>query len=225
MVRITRRAVSHEPLPGGEHLPPLIQRLYQSRGIQHADEVNYSLKKLSHADAMPGIDKAAELIIQAAGQHKNIYIVGDFDADGATATALMVQVLRQIGATNIDYMVPNRFDYGYGLSGQLVDELAQHNCEFIITVDNGISSTAGVYRARELGMQVVITDHHLPPDELPAADAIVNPNLNNSDFGSSSLAGVGVAFYLLTRVLSQLKIKVIMRICQPTVSSWANSSI
>ncbi len=208
MVRITRREVNNEPLVGGEHLPPLIQRIYRARGIQHADQINYSLNKLSHADSMPGIDHAAELIIEAAGQHKKIFIVGDFDADGATATALMVRVLRQIGAAQVYYIVPNRFDYGYGLSRALVDELAEQDCEFIITVDNGISSTTGVRRARELGMQVVITDHHLPPDELPSADAIVNPNLKNSQFGSPALAGVGVAFYLLTRVISQLKINI-----------------
>lgn len=207
MVRIIRREVSSEPLPGGEHLPPLIQRLYQARGVQHADEVTYSLKKLSHADAMPGIDQAAALIIHAAGKHQKIFIVGDFDADGATATALMVRVLRQIGATDVHYIVPNRFDYGYGLSAELVDELARHDCQLIITVDNGISSIQGVKKAIDLGMQVVITDHHLPPETLPPADAIVNPNLDSSDFGSPSLAGVGVAFYLLTRVISRLNNK------------------
>lgn len=207
MVRIIRRDVNNEPLAGGEHLPPLIQRIYLARGIRHADEVNHSLQNLSHADAMPGIDQAAELIIEAAGKHQKIFIVGDFDADGATATALMVRVLRQIGAMDIHYIVPNRFDYGYGLSVQLVDELANHDCQLIITVDNGISSIEGVKKAQTLGMQVVITDHHLPPDKLPSADAIVNPNLNNSDFKSPSLAGVGVAFYLLTRVISRLKNK------------------
>ncbi|MCX7545441.1 single-stranded-DNA-specific exonuclease RecJ [Marinicella gelatinilytica] len=205
MVRINRRDISNEPLPGGEHLPPLIQRIYRARGIKDASQIEYSLKHLSHADAMPGIDQAATLIIEAIGQQKKLFIVGDFDADGATATALMVRVLRQLGADNIDYMVPNRFDYGYGLSEGLVDELAKHGCQFIVTVDNGISSTEGVKKAQTLGMQVVITDHHLPPATLPPADAIVNPNMKNSDFGSPALAGVGVAFYLLTRVIRQLK--------------------
>lgn len=205
MVRITRRKVSNEPLPGGEHLPPLIQRIYRARGIENASQIDYSLKHLSHADAMPGINEAASLIIQAAGRQEKIYIVGDFDADGATATALMLRVLRQLGVTNIHYIVPNRFDYGYGLSEPLVDELARHNCQFIITVDNGISSHAGVKRARQLGMKVVITDHHLPPDDLPEANAIVNPSMPYSEFGSAALAGVGVAFYLLTRILSQVK--------------------
>jgi len=201
VVRIVRRDINNEPIAGGAHLPPLIQRIYRARGIKDVSQIEYSLKHLSHADAMPGIDRAAKLIMTAIGEHKKLYIVGDFDADGATATALMVRVLRQLGASDIHYLVPNRFDYGYGLTPGLVEELATRDCQFIITVDNGISSSAGVDKARKLGMQVVITDHHLAPADLPRADAIVNPNLNHSEFGSPALAGVGVAFYLLTRVI------------------------
>jgi len=205
VVTIKRRQVPATELIGGGQLPPLINRLYAARGITCVSQIDYTLKHLSHANSMPGIDAAADLIVAALKAQKRIMVVGDFDADGATATVLMLQVLRSLGAKNLDYQVPNRFEYGYGLTAPLVEELKVAGCQLIITVDNGISSLAGVELARSYGMQVIITDHHLPPVQLPPADAIVNPSLKDSHFGSQALAGVGVAFYLLTRVLRRAK--------------------
>jgi len=176
---------------------PLLQRIYASRGISHAKELEYQLKNLLPPNTLKGSDKAAALLLEAIKAGKKITIVGDFDADGATSTALSLLTLRRFGATNVDYIVPNRFDFGYGLSTPIVDVAHAQGTEFIMTVDNGISSIDGVARAKELGMTVVVTDHHLAGESLPIADAIVNPNQPDCTFASKNLAGVGVAFYVM----------------------------
>ena len=185
-------------------LSSLIQRLYLARGITDVKQIDYQLKHLHTAQQLSNIQKAAECIIVAFSNNKKIVIVGDFDADGATATALCLRAIKAFGHYNIDFLVPNRFDFGYGLSTQLIPILQDMSCDLIITVDNGISSIDGTQAAIDAGMQVIITDHHLQAEILPNADAIVNPNLNGDEFPSKNLAGVGVVFYLLAEIRSQL---------------------
>jgi single-stranded-DNA-specific exonuclease len=184
--------------PGGEELrevDPILRRLYSSRGVTTVDELDYSLPRLAPVGTLAGIDAAVDLVI--ANREKRIIVIGDFDADGATSTALVIRCLREFGWQDVDYLVPNRFEFGYGLSPEIVRVAAERSPGLLITVDNGVSSIDGVEEARRLGMQVLITDHHLPGAALPAPDAIVNPNLEGSDFASPHLAGVGVAFYLM----------------------------
>ncbi len=199
-VQLVRRSIPEKPLKGGEHLHHLIQKIYLARGIQTDADVDYQLKHLKSPTGFNGLAVAAEIIVNAIKTHQRIVIVGDFDADGATSTALVIRCLKQMGAKYISFVVPNRFEYGYGLTTELVDVLAQQRAELVITVDNGISSFNGVKKAKSLSMDVIITDHHLPPNQLPPADAIVNPNCVGDQFPSKSLAGVGVAFYLMTAV-------------------------
>ncbi|MEQ9565659.1 MAG: DHH family phosphoesterase, partial [Pseudomonadales bacterium] len=142
---------------------------------------------------------------QALVSQKSVLVCGDYDADGATATALIIRVLRDIGLKHIDFLVPNRFDFGYGLSPELVELAAESKPDLIITVDNGISSIDGVAAAREKGIQILVTDHHLPGAQLPQADAIVNPNQPHCEFPSKSLAGVGVVFYLMIAFRARLR--------------------
>lgn len=179
-------------------IDPLHARLYASRGVKTAIELDYRLSRLAPLSALPNLNEAAQLVI--ANRGKRIVIVGDYDVDGATSTALVIRCLRAFGFAEVDYLVPNRFDYGYGLSREIVRVAAERKPALLITVDNGVSSVAGADEANELGIQLLITDHHLPGDELPHAAAIVNPNLNDSEFPSRNLAGVGVAFYLMARV-------------------------
>jgi single-stranded-DNA-specific exonuclease len=168
------------------------------RGLTTADELNYGLAKLAPVSALENIDAAAELVISK--RDERIIVVGDFDVDGATSTALVLRCLREFGFKDIEYLVPNRFEYGYGLTPEIVDVAARQSPQLLITVDNGVSSIDGVDRANELQIPVLVTDHHLPGDELPAAAVIVNPNLKGSTFPSRNLAGVGVAFYLMARI-------------------------
>lgn len=179
-------------------IDPLHARLFAMRGLTSADQLDYSLAKLAPVSALENVDAAASLIIEKREQR--IIVIGDFDVDGATSTALMLRCLREFGFNDVEYLVPNRFEYGYGLSPEIVDVAAQRSPGLLITVDNGISSIAGVARANECGIPVLVTDHHLPGRELPAAAVIVNPNLEDSQFPSRNLAGVGVAFYLLARL-------------------------
>ena len=202
--QLKRRQLPDHPIKGGEHLHHLIHNIYAARGVTDIVQVEYRLKNLFKPDGMLGINHAAKLIIEAIKKNQHIVVVGDFDADGATSTALVIRALRQMGCQNISFIVPNRFEFGYGLTEELVDELVKIRAQWIITVDNGISSYKGVTKAKSLGMGVVITDHHLPPAALPPADAIVNPNCANNDFPSKSLAGVGVAFYLLATIRTHL---------------------
>ena len=178
-------------------LPPLLARIYANRGVQDATACNHALSLLAPPHSLTGIAEAAHLLADVLTRNGRILIVGDFDADGATSSALAVRVLRAMGAAHVDYLVPNRFEYGYGLTPEIVAVAALRSPELIVTVDNGISSVAGVKAARQRGCQVLITDHHLAGRQLPEADAIVNPNLPGDTFPSKNLAGVGVVFYVL----------------------------
>ncbi|HID4047794.1 TPA: single-stranded-DNA-specific exonuclease RecJ [Pluralibacter gergoviae] len=205
-IQLRRRDVDDSiALP--ETLPPLLRRLYASRGVTKAEELERSVKGMLPWQQLSGVEKAAERLYDAFREGLRIIVVGDFDADGATSTALSVLALRQLGGGNVDYLVPNRFEDGYGLSPEVVDQAHARGAQMILTVDNGISSIAGVERARALGIPVLVTDHHLPGDELPDADAIVNPNLRDCGFPSKSLAGVGVAFYLMLALRTFLRDK------------------
>lgn len=193
------RSSPSQELVGRFHdIEPLLARLYAMRGLTAADELDYSLARLAPLSALENIDEAAGLVI--ANRNKRIIVVGDYDVDGATSTALVIRCLREFGFTDVDYLVPNRFDYGYGLSPEIVRVASQREPALLITVDNGVSSLAGVEEANRLGISVLVTDHHLPGDTLPAAAAILNPNLEGSRFPSRNLAGVGVAFYLMAQV-------------------------
>ena len=197
--KIIRRAqVSTTHLP--DSLTETIKQIYASRGMTSADELELNVARLQGMvaeTALMGIDKACQLLHLALKNNTRIIIVGDFDADGATSTALMMTALNLFGSNSHDFIVPNRFEYGYGLTPEIVDLAAQQQAQMLITVDNGISCIAGVKHAKELGMQVIVTDHHLPGHSLPIADAIVNPNQHGCNFPSKALAGVGVAFYLM----------------------------
>ena len=192
-------------------LHPLLKKVYANRGVTTLKQLDYSLKELLDFSLLKDIDVAADIISQAIIDKKRIVVVGDFDADGATSCAVMIRSLKAFGLESVDYLVPNRFDFGYGLSPQIVDVAAQLNPslkpDLIVTVDNGISSIAGVDHANELGIQVVVTDHHLAGDDLPAAAAIVNPNQPACEFPSKMIAGVGVAFYTMLAVRASLREK------------------
>ena len=168
------------------------------RGLTTVEELDNRLACLAPVGALENIDQAAQLVIENRDQR--IIVVGDYDVDGATSTALVIRCLRRFGFADVDYLVPNRFEYGYGLSKEIVRVAAERSPHLLITVDNGVSSVSGVEEANSLGIPVLVTDHHLPGDELPAAAAILNPNLKGSRFPSRNLAGVGVAFYLMARV-------------------------
>ncbi|MEI6896428.1 MAG: single-stranded-DNA-specific exonuclease RecJ [Psychromonas sp.] len=183
---------------------PLLKQLYVNRGISAEHELDNRTQTLLHAQQLKGIDSACELLYQALLSTKKIVIVGDFDADGATSTALSMLAFRALGFTNIDYLIPNRFDYGYGLTPETVDLASAKGAEIIMTVDNGISSINGVSHAKKRGLQVLITDHHLPGEALPDADVIVNPNQQGCAFASKNLAGVGVAFYTMLALRAYL---------------------
>lgn len=188
-------------------LPPLLRRLYASRGVRSARELERSVKGMLPWQQLNGIDNAVEILYNAFREGTRIIVVGDFDADGATSTALSVLGMRALGCDNISYLVPNRFEDGYGLSPEVVDQAKARGAQLIVTVDNGISSHAGVAHAKTLGIPVIVTDHHLPGDTLPDAEAIINPNLRDCEFPSKSLAGVGVAFYLMLALRTFLRDK------------------
>lgn len=188
-------------------LPPLLRRLYASRGVRSARELERSVKGMLPWQQLSGMDNAVEILYNAFREGIRIIVVGDFDADGATSTALSVLGMRALGCDNISYLVPNRFEDGYGLSPEVVDQAKALGAQLIVTVDNGISSHAGVAHAKTLGLPVIVTDHHLPGDTLPDAEAIINPNLRDCEFPSKSLAGVGVAFYLMLALRTFLRDK------------------
>ncbi|PTQ72432.1 single-stranded-DNA-specific exonuclease RecJ [Pseudomonas sp. GV071] len=192
-------------LPNLGDLPPLLTRLYAARGVQSAAELDKGLARLIPYQQLMGIDSAVTLLVQALEQRQRILIVGDFDADGATASTVGVLGLRLLGAAHVDYLVPNRFEYGYGLTPEIVAVALERQPQLLMTVDNGISSVEGVAAAKAAGLSVLVTDHHLPGPELPAADAIVNPNQHGCTFPSKSLAGVGVIFYVLLALRARLR--------------------
>lgn len=201
--RIERRAAGPVWAHPGMH--PVLARVYAARGIADPAAVDDALGALAHWEALGGIEPAVALLVDALTNDKRILVVGDFDADGATSAALTVGVLRAFGATHVDFLVPNRFEYGYGLTPEIVALAAERfSPDLIVTVDNGVSSHAGVDAAHARGIKVLVTDHHLPGRTLPAADAIVNPNLADDGFPSKALAGVGVVFYLLLALRNAL---------------------
>ncbi|EPJ5577515.1 single-stranded-DNA-specific exonuclease RecJ [Citrobacter farmeri] len=205
-IQLRRREVDESAeLPAD--LSPLLRRLYASRGVRSALDLERSVKGMLPWQQLSGVEKAVEILYNAFREGTRIIVVGDFDADGATSTALSVLGMRSLGCDNISYLVPNRFEDGYGLSPEVVDQAHARGAQLIVTVDNGISSHAGVDHARALGIPVVVTDHHLPGETLPAAEAIINPNLTDCDFPSKSLAGVGVAFYLMLALRTFLRDK------------------
>ncbi|MGO3031643.1 single-stranded-DNA-specific exonuclease RecJ [Pseudomonas helleri] len=193
-----------ETLPFLGEMPTLLTRLYAARGVQSQAELDKSLARLIPYQQLKGIDAAVDLLVVALEQRQRILIVGDFDADGATASTVGMLGLRLLGAAHVDYLVPNRFEYGYGLTPEIVEVALNRSPQLLITVDNGISSVEGVAAAKKAGLSVLVTDHHLPGNELPAADAIVNPNQPGCEFPSKALAGVGVIFYVLIALRARL---------------------
>jgi len=189
-------------IEAGTH--PLLARIYAARGIQSRDELDYSLKSLLPPARLKGVDDAARLLADAIEAGARMVIVADYDCDGATACAVGIRALRAFGA-DVGYLVPNRFEYGYGLTPAIVELATGLEPEVLITVDNGIASVEGVAAARDHGIATVITDHHLPGDELPEADVIVNPNQPGCDFPSKALAGVGVMFYTMLALRAELR--------------------
>jgi len=202
---ILRRGDIAIPPDFSAELPPLLARVYASRGVTSADELNHSLEQLLPFHTLKGINEAVSLLAEALEQNWRILVVGDFDADGATSTTLAVKALRMLGAADVDFLVPNRFEYGYGLTPEIVAVAAERQPDLIVTVDNGISSISGVAAAQEAAMKVLVTDHHLPGVKLPAADAIVNPNQPGDSFPCKNLAGVGVIFYTMLALRSRLR--------------------
>ena len=200
--RILRRDV-----PAGDKLcdDPLLDRLYRSRHIKNANQLDRTLNAMHHPNLMSGMDSAVTFLLEAYQKQQKIVIVGDFDADGATSTALAVLALRQLGFANVTYLVPNRFEQGYGLSVAVAQEALALGVELLMTVDNGVSSHEGVAFLKAQGVKVIVTDHHLPPETLPNADAIVNPNLAHCGFPSKNLAGVGVTFYLMLALRAKFR--------------------
>ena len=185
---------------------PLLQRVYRQRGLTGEQELDLALANLIPPHELLGMATAVDLLVAALDHQRRVLIVSDFDADGATSCALAMSALQDFGFRHVDYIVPNRFDFGYGLTPKIVDELAKgKEPDLIITVDNGISSVAGVQAAKQIGSQVLITDHHLAPETLPEADAIVNPNQQGCSFKSKAIAGVGVIFYVMLALRGRLR--------------------
>jgi len=186
-------------------LPPLLRRIYLARDLTDPEELERGLAKLPSPWLLSGMESLVEHLIEAIHNRQHLLIVADFDADGATSCALGILGLKAMGAAKVSYIVPNRFEYGYGLTPEIVHVAARQRPDVLITVDNGISSIEGVQAAKALGMKVFVTDHHLPGAQLPDADAIVNPNLPGDGFPSKALAGVGVMFYVLMALRSRLR--------------------
>src|SRR5450631_1794875 len=207
MLRMNATQIRRRPLNAASGLAadmhPILRRVYAARGLQSDADLDLSLDRLLPVGTLEGVDAAAQLLMQhrAAGR---VLVIGDFDADGATSTALVVRGLRSMRFAHVDFLVPNRFQFGYGLTPEIVALAATRQPSLIVTVDNGISSVAGVEAARQLGIPVLVTDHHLPGAVLPRAEVIVNPNLADARFASAALAGVGVAFYVIAALARSL---------------------
>jgi single-stranded-DNA-specific exonuclease len=204
MVRTIRRreCTLSETLPADLH--PLLKRVYAARGVSAPSELQLGLDQLIPVRQLGGVSSAVELLCEHFKRRSRIVVVGDFDADGATSTALVVRQLTRLGFSHVDFIVPNRFEYGYGLTPEIVRLAAERQPHLIITVDNGISSLAGVAEANTLGIQTLITDHHLAGPTLPAAAVIVNPNAPGEAFASKALSGVGVAFYVMAALTREM---------------------
>jgi single-stranded-DNA-specific exonuclease len=221
-MQIRQRPVSATPRFSAA-LHPALERVLAARGVLDDAQLQLSLQGLLPPEGLAGLDAAVELLWQSLQAQKKLLVVADYDADGATSCALALLGLRALGFRHVDYLVPNRFDYGYGLTPPIVELAAERAPHLLITVDNGIASHAGVECARRLGMEVLITDHHLPAETLPAASAIVNPNQPGCGFASKALAGVGVVFYLLSalrRTLRQRQWFSSQGLAEPNLASW-----
>ncbi|MDB4837868.1 single-stranded-DNA-specific exonuclease RecJ [Marinomonas sp.] len=203
-MRINRRPIPTEKTQFPSDMPTTLQHVFSSRGVTRVEQIDYRLPHLLRPDALFDLTNAASILADAIIANEKILIVGDFDADGATSTSLGILALEAMGAIEPDYLVPNRFEFGYGLTPEIVEVAKQRSPSVLVTVDNGIASIDGVLAAKEHGMKVVVTDHHLPGDELPIADAIVNPNHPNCGFASKNLAGVGVIFYVMSALRAEL---------------------
>lgn len=200
---IARESVNDSHLPS--HLHPVIKQIYATRRVVDAQELDNGVATLHDYKLFKDIDKASALLVDALKAQSHILIVGDFDADGATSTATLMQGLQMFGFQNLDYLIPDRFSLGYGLSPALAEQIVQIKPDLVITVDNGISCIAGIDILKSVGIKVLVTDHHLQGEQLPNADAIVNPNRHECNFPSKSIAGVGVAFYLLIALRSLMR--------------------
>ncbi len=205
MPRITQRTPDSNAFAALSGLPVVLRRIYAARGVRDKQDLELGLSGLLPFQNLKGINQAAYVLQAAVTENKRILIVGDFDADGATSSALAVRLLRSMGARYVDYLVPNRFEFGYGLTPEIVEVAKSRSPHLIVTVDNGISSLAGVTVAKQSGIKVLVTDHHLAGDELPRADAIVNPNQPGCEFAGKNTAGVGVIFYVMAALRNALR--------------------
>ncbi len=203
--RIVRRPSTQadSALPASLH--PVLRRVYAARGVRGPADIDLGLERLLPVSSLGGVPAAVELLMRCHRDGRRVLVVGDFDADGATSTALVVRQLRRLGFRDAGFLVPDRFRFGYGLTPEIVRVAARLEPDLIVTVDNGVSSVEGVAEARSHGIEVLVTDHHLPGPSLPEAAAIVNPNLAGEAFASKSLAGVGVAFYVMAALTRALR--------------------
>jgi len=208
-VTVSRRIVRRQRTSPGDALPnslhPVLRRVYGARGVRSPDDLELGLERLLPVGSLGGVPAAVDLLLRCHRDGRRVLVLGDFDADGATSTALMIRQLRRLGFADPQFLVPDRFRFGYGLTPEIVRVAATMRPELIVTVDNGVSSVEGVAEARRLGIDVLVTDHHLPGPALPEAAAIVNPNLPGEAFASKSLAGVGVAFYVMAALTRALR--------------------
>ena len=218
-LRVVRRTCGPAGLHLGGDLHPVLERIYAARGVRSPTDLDFSLQRLLPVGTLEGVDAAVDLLLQHRSGGR-VLVIGDFDADGATSTALMLRALRAWGFAAVDFLVPNRFEFGYGLTPEIVALAATRTPTLIVTVDNGISSNAGVADARARGIDVLVTDHHLPGLELPAANVVVNPNLPGSRFGSRALAGVGVAFYVLAALRRRMDAAALTPEGAPSVAAY-----
>ena len=205
MSNLIQRRIANPDLVLPASLHPLLRRIYTHRNLKNADELELGLGNLLAPDSLRGLEVATALLLAALQQQQRILIVSDFDTDGATSCVVAIQALRGFGCTQVAYIVPTRFEYGYGLTPEIVELAKTRQPDLIITVDNGISSIEGVAAARQAGIAVLITDHHLPAAATPAANAIVNPNQQGCDFPSKCIAGVGVIFYVMLALRAKLR--------------------
>jgi single-stranded-DNA-specific exonuclease len=207
---MTRREIVRRPVPPQVELPaalhPVLRRVYAARGVGSADELELGLKNLLPVSSLDGIDAGVDLLLAHLERGSSVLVVGDYDADGATSTALILRQLRRLGFDAVGFRVPDRMRHGYGLTAGLVAEIGPGVPGLIVTVDNGVAAHGGIEAARSRGIDVLVTDHHLPAAALPACNAMINPNLAGAAFGSKSLAGVGVAFYLMAALTRRLEV-------------------
>ncbi|MBV6417969.1 MAG: Single-stranded-DNA-specific exonuclease RecJ [Steroidobacteraceae bacterium] len=219
-LRIERRSAVDGDASWGRGLHPVLRRIYAARGVRGDDDLSLSLSTLLPVGTLDGVDAAVELLLAHRGAGRKVLVVGDFDADGATSSVLIVRALRAWGFAAVDFLVPNRFEFGYGLTPEIVALGAERAPTLIVTVDNGVASLAGVAAARARGIDVLVTDHHLPGAELPAANVMVNPNLAGSRFASRTLAGVGVAFYVMVALKRALDAAGLVDPAAPPPAEW-----